>query len=97
MKPTDFDIHFDAEILGGLPVIVAANIVAPEPEINYPGGVEAVTVFTTGGKPAPWAEARLTDADWMKLEDQADAEVHAQAEADHYDRGDFELRDREGW
>ena len=86
MKPTDYDVNFDTTILGGLPVVVGFNIAHPEPDVGFPGGVEDMTVFSTKGKYARWAESRMTPNDWMDLEDECNEH---RSDDDREDEGDY--------
>lgn len=69
-------MEIETTVLGGLPVIAAFDIEGRDPSVGifeeYPGNI---TILTTKGQPAPWAEKRMSKKDWARVEDACAAAI----------------------
>ena len=78
----------DVRVLGGLPLVATFSITKADPSVGYAGyEIEDLQLFDKRGKPANWAEARLSPKDWKDLECYI-AENYVTPERE-YDRDDY--------
>lgn len=59
------EIEFETTVAGGFPVLVRCTMQRAEPDVGIMSDYgEDFEVMTRKGKPAPWIEKKMTQADW---------------------------------
>ena len=59
--------EMDVFVLGGLPLCAKFNIEPDDASVGYTGGVTDISLYDHRGKPALWAENRMSKKDWDTL------------------------------
>lgn len=66
-------------VCGGFPVMVRGDVCPPEPDVGFPRHyTEDVEILTRAGKPAPFIEKKMSDADWQIATNALLAEYHCE-------------------
>ena len=64
-------LECDVIVLGGLPLTCQFATYPAEPDVGiFSSGIEDFSLSDRNGRWAEWAEKKMTDADWVAVEEQ---------------------------